>query len=226
MPRGRLIALEGGEGSGKSTQAERLAARLTLAGIPAVLTREPGSTPLGNHLRNYLKSKQPICPESEAMLFAAARAQMVQDIIRPNIEKGMTVVSDRFEASTAAYQGYGRKGDLGFIEILNGKATGGISAELTILLDLEPEKGLERAGKPQLRLSLDPQEEADRARLDAEGHRRFEDLTIGFHRRVRKGYRLLAGSRPGWAVVDAARSEEEVAEEIWGAVVRACGLWK
>lgn len=224
MTRGKLIALEGGEGSGKSTQARRLRDRIAAElGIAATLIREPGSTPLGNHLRDYLKSKQPLALNAEIMLFTAARAQLVDEVIKPSLEQGITIVADRYEASTVAYQGYGRQGNRALIDILNLRATTGLHADLTILLDLAPEAGLERAGKPQLPLHMAAGGPAAVSvpRLDQEGHRRFEDLTIAFHRRVRKGYLELARKLDHWTVVDAAPPPGPVAEAVWQAARKA-----
>lgn len=221
MTAGKLIVLEGGEGSGKSTQAQLLFARIAAERGPAALVREPGSTPLGNHLRDYLKSKQPLSLQAEIMLFTAARAQLVAEVIRPNLERGLTIVADRYEASTMAYQGYGRQGDRQLIALLNDRATGGVRADLTILLDLEPELGLSRAGKPQLELSMDPDAPERSVRPDAAGHRRFEDQTLAFHRRVRRGYRELARTGRRWTVVDAAPEPEIVAEAVRQAARRA-----
>ena len=208
--------LEGGEGSGKSTQAERLQERLSQEGNrPSVLLREPGTTPLGLHLRDYLKSKRPLCLEAETLMFAAARAQLMCSEILPNLKAGRGVVCDRFAASTVAYQGEGRNGDHAMIRTLNKYATGGLKPDLTLLLDITPEKGLARVGKPQLELGMSDEEPAPR--LDVEGHRRFEDLTIAFHRRVRRSYLHQAKQNPRWTVIDADQSEDQVAEDVWQA---------
>ena len=217
---GLFIVFEGGEGAGKSTQAERLYRRLAEARRAALLVREPGTTPLGLHLREYLKSKQPLTPESELLLFAAARAQLVADQIRPSLEKGATVISDRFSGSTVAYQGYGRAVRRDVIDYLNNYATGGLNPDITFLLDIDPEEGLHRVGKPQLQLALSPDAAVDVGRADVEGHRRFEDQPLAFHNRVRRGYLDLAESGPNWHIVDAALPEEELDEYIWDIVSR------
>lgn len=218
--KGTFIALEGGEGSGKSTQAARLQARLLRERGHCILLREPGSTPLGDHLRSYLKSKRPLSLIAETMLFTAARAQMVEDIIAPALKQEKTVVCDRFMASTIAYQGYGRRGNMEMALALNRHATGGLKPDLTLLLDISPEEGLARVGKLQLTLDMDEDREQRLPRTGAEDEdgRRFEDLTIGFHRRVRKGYLQQARDNPGWTVVDAGRREKLVARDIWEAV--------
>lgn len=215
MADGLFIVFEGGEGAGKSTQAERLYQRLMEKRREALLVREPGTTPLGLHLREYLKSKQALTPESELLLFAAARAQLVADQIRPSLERGITVISDRFSGSTVAYQGYGRAVRRDVIDYLNNYATGGLNPDVTFLLDLDPEVGLHRVGKPQLQLALSPDASADAGRADVEGHRRFEDQPLAFHKRVRRGYLDLAESSLNWHQVDARLPEEELSEYIW-----------
>ena len=218
MADGLFIVFEGGEGAGKSTQAERLYRRLTEERRTALLAREPGTTPLGLHLREYLKSKQPLTPESELLLFAAARAQLVASQIRPNLERGITVISDRFTGSTVAYQGHGRGIKRGVIDYLNDYATGGLNPNITFLLDIDPEEGLHRVGKPQLQMPLEPSDNNGAGRADIEGHRRFEDQPLYFHRRVRQGYLDLAKSSPGWLKLDARLAENELAEQVWSAV--------
>ena len=215
---GLFIVFEGGEGSGKSTQAEGLYRRVSETRRAALLVREPGTTTLGLHLRDYLKSKQPLTPESELLLFAAARAQLVADQIRPSLDKGVTVIADRFAGSTIAYQGYGRGMKRDVIDYLNHYVTGGLKPDITFLLDIDPEEGLHRVGKPQLQLALSPGASADVGRTDVAGHRRFEDQPLAFHNRVRRGYLELSESNPNWHQVDARLSEDELAEHIWGIV--------
>ena len=189
---GLLIALEGGEGSGKTTQAEILRDHLLEENIPTVLVHEPGTTSLGQHLRSYLKSKQPITKEAELLLFESSRAQLVTQEIRPALGAGYTVISDRFSASSTAYQGHGRGIPLQQVGALNEFATGGLEPDLNILLDIEPGTGLRRA-TPQMSLPTGGQEEPG-GRQEEEGQRRFEDQPQGFHRRVREGY-LKTGPR-------------------------------
>ena len=216
---GLFIVFEGGEGAGKSTQAERLYRRLSEARRAALLVREPGTTPLGLHLREYLKSKQPLTPESELLLFAAARAQLVAGQIRPSLEEGTTVISDRFSGSTVAYQGYGRGVRRDVIDYLNNYATGGLNPGITFLLDIDPEEGLHRVGKPQLQLALSPDAAAGVGRADVEGHRRFEDQPLAFHNRVQRGYLDLAKGNPGWRTLDARLSEDQLSEQVWDIVL-------
>lgn len=218
MSSGLFIVFEGGEGSGKSTQAELLHRRLLDARQQAALVREPGTTTLGLYLREYLKSKQPLSLESELLLFAAARAQLVSDQIRPALEKGIHVIADRFAGSTVAYQGYGRGIKLEVIDYLNDYVTGGLAPDVTFLLDANPGDALERVGSPQLQMALTPEDNAGVGRADVAGHRRFEDQSNPFHNRVRRGYLDLAKRAPGWVVLDASLTIEALAEHIWSAV--------
>ena len=218
MSNGLFIVFEGGEGSGKSTQAERLLQRFSEAGSQAVLVREPGTTTLGIYLREYLKSKRPLTLESELLLFAAARAQLVAEEIRPTLERGITVVADRYTGSTVAYQGFGRGIRRDVIDYLNDYVTGGLDPDVTFLLDTAPAQGLERVGSPQLQMALLPEDNADVGRADIAGHRRFEDQAMGFHNRVRRGYLELAKTAPGWQTVDARLPIEELSDQIWEAV--------
>lgn len=218
-PRGFLIAMEGGEAAGKTTQAERLTKRLNDAGKPTLMVREPGGTTLGNHLRTYLKGRGPIGLKAETLLFIAARAQSVEQTLLPTIRSGVNVVTDRYLASTIAYQGYGRRGDLAFIDQLNAYATGGLYPDLTILLDLAPELGLQRAGKPQMQMPLEENEKETETRLDQHAERRFEDQPLAFHRRTRNGYLQLAKTQPRWATIDASNPPDRVEQEIWQAII-------
>jgi dTMP kinase len=194
-PRGRLIVFEGGEGSGKSTQAALLAAKLD-----AVLTREPGGTPLGEHLRSVLldPANGEIAPRAELLLMAAARAQHVRERILPVLDDGQDVVCDRFSGSTLAYQGYGRGLPLEDVLVANELATDGLRPDLTILLDL-----------PFDLASLRRSEVADR----------IESAGSDFHRRVVEGFRQLAAADPeGWVVVDGSLEPNVVAEVVLEAV--------
>ena len=182
------------------------------------MVREPGGTPLGNHLRSYLKGHGPIGLKAETLLFVAARAQSVEQTLLPSIQAGVTIVSDRYMASTAAYQGYGRRGDLKTIEILNQYATGGLKPDLTILLDIPPEMGLGRAGKPQMEMSLETAPTTGAGRMDDHTERRFEDQPLAFHKRARQGYLKLAEKDPTWVRIDAAQTPGEVEEKIWQTV--------
>ena len=166
MTAGLFVAFEGCEGSGKSTQAERLYQRLLQLGEKAIVVHEPGSTQLGTYLRQYLKSKLPLTKETELLLFEAARAQLVADELGPRLGEGYIVIADRFAASSVAYQGYGRRIDIEAVQRLNDFATAGLTPGLTILLDVGPSEGLRRVGEPQLRMALDPTEGAEVGRRD------------------------------------------------------------
>ena len=218
MSNGLFIVFEGGEGSGKSTQAERLLQRLAENGCQAVLVREPGTTTLGLYLRDYLKSKRPLTLEAELLLFAAARAQLVSEEIRPTLQKGVTVVADRYTGSTVAYQGYGRGVSQEVVDYLNDYVTSGLDPDITFLLDADPTEGLGRVGSPQLQMALMPEDTSGVGREDVAGHRRFEDQAIGFHQRVRRGYLELAKATPGWHTLDASLPIQELSDLVWDAV--------
>ncbi len=187
---GRLIALEGIDGCGKSTQAGLLAGRLD-----ALLTFEPGATPLGASLRDLLLHRgQPVAERSEALLMAADRAQHVTEVVRPALDRGTWVVTDRYSASTLAYQGFGRGLDRTELTGLIEWATGGLRPDLTVLVDVPPHVAL--------------------ARRNGTAEDRFEGAGAEFQQRVADGYRRLA-SEPGWLVVDGTGSIEEVAAAVW-----------
>ena len=193
-----FIAFEGGEGCGKSVQAKTLYRRLSQLAIPVLLTHEPGGIPLGKKLSRYLKwaKDSDIQPLTELMLFNASRAQLVTEVIQPNLKSGIAVVCDRYANSTTAYQGYGRGLDLEVVKAINDASTQGLKPDLTVLLDMPVEAGLARKrGKRQ---------------------DRFEQEEIAFHQRVREGYLKLAASDPQrWLVIDATQSKEKIAQIIW-----------
>lgn len=190
MSNGILIALEGPEGAGKSTQLSRLAARLQ-SGREMVYTREPGGTDLGNEIRAlFLSDRFPTAPTAEFLLLAASRAQHVHEVIKPALERGAVVITDRFAAASEAYQGYGRGIDLAFIQEVNRQATQGIVPDVTVFFDIDPEAGLARA--------------KNRAELD-----RFEAAELAFHHRVYDGFRTMAHER-GWHIVNARENQDEV----------------
>jgi dTMP kinase len=208
--RGPFITLEGGEGSGKSTQARALARRLEEVGLEVVLTQEPAGTPIGALVKGVFERRAageapPVSGQTELLLFAAARADHVRTVIRPALEAGRTVVCDRFADSTVAYQGYGRGLPLEEIATLNRIATQGLTPDLTLLLDVPPEAGVARAEATHAA--------GDKAR-DALGEESLE-----FHKRVREGFLAIARAEPKRVVViDATRSPEEVAAAVWEAV--------
>lgn len=197
---GLFIVFEGPEGSGKTTQLWRLYRRLRRAGIPVVRTREPGGTILGERLRRLLKgTRESPVPEAELFLFLAARAQLVNTVIRPALAAGRVVLCDRYSPSTLAYQAYGRGLPLERVAAADRLATGNLRPDLVVLLDLPVEAGLARRGRP--------------------GTDRFEAEDLEFHRRVRLGYLELARSDPErWLVLDAQAPPGELARKIWARV--------
>lgn len=199
--RGRLVALEGIDGCGKSTQAGRLASSLG-----ALLTAEPGATELGRRLRAILLDPggPPCTPTAESLLMVADRAQHVHEVIEPALAAGRWVVSDRFSGSTLAYQGYGRGLDPGALAALLAFATGGTEASLSVLIDVP-------AATARSRVADGPSD-------------RMERLGASFHQRVRDGYLKLAADDPGhWAVVDGSADEETVAGGVRRAVAARLG---
>ncbi len=198
--RGRLIAVEGIDGSGKSTQA-----RLLADALGAVRTHEPGATALGRSVRALVLEPDggPVSARAEALLMAADRAQHVAEVVAPALEEGRWVVTDRYCGSTLAYQGYGQGLGLDELERLVHWASQGIDADLNVLVDVAPDvAGTRRSAVPD----------------------RLEKLDAGFHTRVREGYLALAASDPGhWAVVDGSGSVAEVADAVRAAVERQLG---
>ncbi len=206
---GLFIAFEGGEGAGKSTQAGILHETLKDKGYHSALLREPGSTELGDYLRQYLIGGQPVSALAELLLFEAARAQLITEQIEPLLDAGAVVITDRFAGSTIAYQGYGRGIDLERIGWLNDFATGGCYPDVTILLDIDPLVGLGRVNSRQLQLSLPMTDGSDR----------FEDETVSFHDAVQQGFRKQAGQHPDtWRLIEGNRSIDDVAAAVWSAV--------
>ncbi len=196
-----FITFEGGEGSGKSVQARALYHRLSRLAIPSILTHEPGVTDLGRKITRWLKwaDDMAISPMAELMLFNASRAQLVTEVIRPNLKKGNIVICDRYADSTTAYQSYGRGLALDMVKVVNEAAVQGVRPDLTVLLDISVEAGL--------------------ARKKGRKQDRFEQEAIAFHQKVRRGYLALAGVEPDrWLVVDAEQSKEKIADIIWDRV--------
>ncbi len=199
MKKGLFIVFEGIDGAGKTTQVNRLAGALAKRGLPVVLTRDPGGTPLGEKLRDtLLRSNLIIDARAEAFLYAAARAQMVVELVAPALKSGKVVISDRFSDSTFAYQGAGRGLEHGFLEMLNKNACQGIMPDLTILLDIDPIKAALRRGKPE-------------DRMEAEG--------IQFLQLVRHSYLGIANDNPGtYLVIDASLEPDAIFNHIITAV--------
>jgi dTMP kinase len=198
--RGRLIAFEGVEGAGKSTQLELLRQTLEKAGHRVVSTREPGGTKAGEQIRSILLDRgSTLDPRAEALLFAAARAQLVEQVVRPALERGETVLCDRYLHSSLAYQGVARGLGLEPVAAINGFATGGLLPDLVVLLAVDPAEGLDRV----------------RGEWD-----RIEDQDLAFHQQVERGFMELAAADPErFVVVDAARPAEQVAAEVRAAVL-------
>ena len=200
---GRFITLEGPEGAGKTLQAERLADALRARGSTVLLTREPGGTRLGDELRTVVLARDGgvIEPRTDALLFNAARAQLVGEVINPALVSGVTVVCARFADSTLAYQGYGAGVPLDELRVLAGIATQGLVPDLTLLLDIDPAIGLARKA------------DADRTRFE-------HDFDVDFHARVRAGFLELAKGEPSrFRVIDASRDVDAVFAAILEAVV-------
>jgi dTMP kinase len=194
-----LITFEGPDGSGKTTQVRLLAGWLRTEGHDVLITREPGGTDIGDQIRQVLHDPHNTAMDArtEILLYSASRAQHVAQRIRPALAAGKIVISDRYADSTLAYQGYGRRLDLETLRTITAFATGGLTPDLTLYLDIAPHEGLERRR----------QGGGEWNRLDAEA--------LEFHQQVRAGYLELARQDPQrWVVINAARSEEEVQTEI------------
>ena len=196
---GLFIVLEGVEGSGKSAQSQALTKRLTDAGHDALLTIEPGGTPTGLQVRQWVKTGNGITPLAELFLFSAARAALVETVISPALAEGTIVICDRYIYSTVAYQGHGRGLDSETIANLNETATMGVLPHLVVLLDLHPGQGFGRKSGDEL----------DRIELE----------NADFHLRVREGYLTQAKQDPDrWLVLDATESRADISDTIWARV--------
>jgi dTMP kinase len=191
-----FITIEGPEGSGKTLQIGPLAEFLRQQGLDVLTTREPGGTPIGDQIRAVLNSldNTAMHPRTEALLFQSARAQLVEQVIRPQLQRGGIVISDRYADSTLAYQGYGHGLPLEQVQAMINFATGELKPDLTLLLDVDVEMGLQRRSK-------------------GGGWNRLDAYTLDFHRRVRQGYHRLAQAEPQrWVILDAAQTPERVQE--------------
>ena len=224
---GLFIVFEGIEGSGKTTQAQALREHLYSTNPLVELIREPGGTPLGDELRNLLKyGVTEINPVAELLLFNAARAQLVSDVIKPRLEEGGNVISDRFFASTIAYQGYGRGLPISLVKGMCDVSRQGVSPDLTVLLDLEPAEGFRRQEyavrdrfdrEQTFQLGMLERSETDET-ATAGGNRERRpkvgrDLT--FYERVRRGYLTLAKQDPvRWLTIDATLPEGEISQMV------------
>jgi len=203
--RGLFLTLEGPEGAGKSTAGAHIRDHLRAMGVTVVLTREPGGTPVGEAIRDVLLATQPerhpAGPRVDALLFNAARAELVATVIEPALERGDVVVCDRYADSTLAYQGHGAGLALDELRDLATFATGGLQPDLTILLDLPAEAGLARKAGEETRFE--------------------QAFPLDYHRRVRAGFLALAAAEPGrFAVVDASQEADAVTRDVLAAVDR------
>jgi len=195
---GKFVTFEGPDGSGKTAQLDILADEFTQAGYPILRTREPGGTFIGDQIRATLLDLKntSMVDRTEALLYQAARAQLVDELIKPHLAAGGIVLCDRYADSTLAYQGYGHQNTVESLEGIIHYATGGLIPDLTLLLDLKPEVGLER-------------------RLADGGLNRLDAYDIDFHHRVRAGYHELMGMNPNrWVIIDAEQTFEQVQSEI------------
>jgi dTMP kinase len=203
MRRLPFITFEGSEGSGKSTQVQRLAERLERSGVPHLVTREPGGTAIGESIRELLQfapHSSGMTPETELLLFEASRSQLVREIIKPALERDMCVIADRFFDSTTVYQGAARKLDREMVERLNAVAVGDCIPDVTFVLDIDAANAKSRMQKPR--------------RPD-----RMEQEPAEFYERVRQAYRDLAAREPNRIIlIDGSRDAEEVESEIWKAL--------
>lgn len=198
-----FITFEGPDGSGKSTQIVRLAERLRAVGCAVLQTREPGGTTIGEQIRHVLHdlANTAMQPRAELLLYSAARAQLVGEVIRPHLNAGGLVLSDRFFDSSLAYQGYGHGLDLDLLRSIQTFATGGLRPDLTLFFDIEAEAGLRRRQHGA----------GEWNRLDA--------YALEFHKRVRDGYLALASAEPTrWVRLDASQSVEALAADVWSVV--------
>lgn len=203
MPRLPFITVEGSEGCGKSTQVQRLAARLQQMGIPFLVTREPGGTPIGETIRELLQfapHNADMMPETELLLFEASRSQLVRETIKPALERGLCVIADRFFDSTTVYQGAARRLDRQIVERLNAFAVGDSIPDITFVLDVDAATAHSRMQKPR--------------RAD-----RMEQQPVEFYERVREAYRELAAREAERIVlIDGAQTPDKIDNQIWNAL--------
>ncbi|AZN30458.1 dTMP kinase [Flaviflexus salsibiostraticola] len=191
---GLFISFEGGDGTGKTTQIARLAEHLRAEGAEVVTTREPGGTELGREIRQALLHGEDLSPRTEALLYSADRAHHVATVIRPALDRGATVITDRFVDSSVAYQGSARELGIDEIRSLNDWAVGGLVPDLTFLLDLDPAVGAARLNR-------------EKDRLESAGD--------DFHRQVRQTFLEMAEAEPDrFVVIDASRSIDEIAADV------------
>ena len=207
MTKGLFISFEGGEGSGKTTQVNRLAEFLTRAKHKVITTREPGGTPEGEKIRDLLVQRQggDWTAMAECLLLNAAREMHVEKIIKPALAKGKIVITDRFSDSTLAYQGYGREYPLDKIIAMEALIMDGFKPDVTFLLDVPADKGIARSGRRLAAEKLQVKQTEDR----------FENLELAFHERLRQGYLTIAKKDPARChIIDATQSVDVMATEI------------
>ncbi len=201
MPRPPFITFEGSEGCGKTTQVQKLAERLARSGVTHLVTREPGGTPIGETIRELLQfalHNSSMTPETELFLFEASRSQLVREIIKPALARGMCVIADRFFDSTTVYQGAARKLDRRIVDRLNAFAVGDCVPDITFVLDVDAATAESRMRQPR-------------------APDRMEQQPAEFYERVREGYRQLAAHDAKRIVlIDASRDVDQVENEIWG----------
>jgi dTMP kinase len=206
---GAFVTFEGPDGSGKSTQIQWLAEHLKGLGQSVLLTREPGGTAISEQIRDVLHDlrNRAMRPQTEILLYSAARAQVVAEVIRPGLAEGAVVLCDRYADSTLAYQGYGHGLDLDTLRRVTSFATGDLRPDLTLLFDLDPAEGLRR-----------------RQTAGVEWNR-LDDYDLAFHQRVRAGYHALAQAEPDrWMVLDAAQDRDRLQAEVRRVVVERLGI--
>lgn len=199
---GFFVTLEGPEGSGKSTQARLLADYLHNCGVDVLLTREPGGTSIGDQIRAVLHSlaNTSMTPAAEFLLYSAARAQIVSEVIRPALDAGKIVLSDRYADSSMAYQGYGRQIDLNLVKRVTEFVTGGLKPDLTFLIDVTVDQGLLRRKDGQAR---------------GEEWNRMDALSREFYERVRAGYLKMVQEEPDrWVCIDGSKEITEVQDDL------------
>ncbi len=213
-PKGYFFSFEGGEGSGKSTQAKRLLAWLESQGIPAILTREPGGTPIGLQIRELLLNQNhgPLAQRAELLLYEADRAQNVSQKILPALNDGMVVICDRFEDSSTVYQGFCRGLGGPQTQALNRFATGGLRPDTVVVMDIPAEAGMARV------------------QSRAGGLDRMESEKLAFHKKVRAGFLKLARQSPSrYVIFDARKTQdqlEKAVREMAQAKLKRRGIWK
>jgi dTMP kinase len=203
MRSGLFITVEGPDGSGKTAQLKALVSKLEGLDLPVLATREPGGTSISDQIRGTLLDLKntAMIDLTEALLYQAARAQLVEELIKPHLQQGGIVICDRYADSTLAYQGYGHQNSLDDLQSIINYATGGLKPDRTLLLDLDPEIGLQR-------------------RINGGNFNRLDAYDLSFHKRVRDGYCQLASEEPDrWIIVDASQSFDEVQKELWDTLI-------